>query len=230
MLAWLDLRLRLLHHRHHQQLVPEQHRLPARDDRLRRDHLGAGAVGAAVPGRPAGGALPEPGASPGAASGHRRLLRHHPADHDGAGAVLPRGDRGGAQDPALRRAAGVPVPAGRAVAGRSAQPAVGRAQGDAGGCPAVAGRADGMARPSRGSGSPRTLEQFEMSEELRRRIPSPSGPRSRSAMLADRVQPGRRAGCGCGWPRKSSTTTSTGSSPNRCSARWPTTSPRSAPR
>ena len=73
-------------------------------------------------------------APPGAARRHRQLLRHHAAHDDGAGAVVSRGSVGGPQDPALRGAAGVPVPAGGAVARRPAEPDVGRAPGVPRGC------------------------------------------------------------------------------------------------
>ena len=60
-------------------------------------------------------------------------------------------DRGGPQDPAVGGAAGVPVPAGGAVAGRSAEPDVGRAQGHPGRCPAALRRPDRMAGRTAGA-------------------------------------------------------------------------------
>ena len=133
-------------HRDHQQLVPKQLPVPVRNHRLRRDHVIPGAVLAAVPGGAAGCPVPQPRPSAGAPRGHRRFLRHHPADDDGAGAVLPRGSVDRSQDAALGRAAGVPVPAGRAAARRPTQPDLGRAQGLAGRRPAIVRRAHRVAR------------------------------------------------------------------------------------
>ena len=121
--------------------------------RLRRHHLLSRALRTALSGGPDGRAVPHPGAPPGAASGDRRILRHLIADHDGAGAFLPGGNLDDPKDPAVRGAAGVPVPAGGAAAGRPARSQVGGASRAAGERPAVvrrthrvAGRAAGEVR------------------------------------------------------------------------------------
>ena len=70
-----------------------------------------------------------------------------------------------------------------------------------------------------------TLEQFEMSEVFQL---SDEDARSRTPpvdQIRDARRPstaGRRTGCGCGWTRRSSSTTSTDSSPTRCWGCWPT--------
>ena len=227
-LAWLVLRLCLFLHRHHQQLVPEQHRLPVGDHRLRRHHLVPGAVRAALSGRPAGGAVPQPGPPTGAARRHRRFLRHHPADDDGAGPVLPGRDRGRPQDAAVGSAAGVPVPAGRAAAGRPAEPDVGRAQGHPGRCPAVVRRPDRVARRAAGAvRRPPSSSSRRPNSMTSPRTRGPAADRQIRA-LAGRVRLGRGLVAHADGRGESSTTTSTGSSPTRCSACWPPISPRSA--
>ena len=180
-------------------------------------------VGPGLPGRPARLAV-GPGRIAGCPGGDRRALRPLAADHDGAGAVLPRGAPGRPQDPALGRAAGVPVPAGRAAARRPAEPAA---------TPSTAAcwrrralcRGDdrGAARRAAGALATAASSAFESDASVgrgdrpSRTIDAAGRPRydEAAALAATQLADEHR----------DASTTSTGSSPTTCSARSPTTSP-----
>ena len=198
------------------------HAVHVRDGDLRRDHVVPDVLVADVPGRPAGRALPFARPPAGAARGHRRLVRHRAADDDRAGAVAT-----------AKRS--------RPSARRCCRPRCRSTRTCASSCCSTTRRT--RARPSTSSCSRQARAlAAELTEWL-------AEPRERFARLLERVragQPGRRrsdAGPD-GRPRRPNTagpppgsigaptpspttTTSTRSSPTRCCARWPTTSPPS---